>query len=396
MKIEKIRYRLVYNRRNNLNRQGEALVQIEAYLNRRKLYISTNTYLSPRCWDKTTSQVVNHPQANDLNAMLYEKIIELQGIEIGFWRRGVSPSLLDLKNAIRDGMTSADTTFCKFAEKVIEHSSRRDGTKGNLLATVRNIRKWRGDVDFKDLTFNYITDYENYLREQGTKTNTIGKHLRNLRTLVNEAINRGYISRDNYPFLQYKIKKEKPEHRVLTRTELTKLEKHQPKRKTAQRVLDAFLFCCYTGLRFSDFKQLSAEHIVTIRNQKWIDFTSVKTNIHQRIPIEMLNGGKAIGIMSKYENVEKLAHIGCNADTNRVLKEICTQVGIDKRVTFHVARHTFATQLLYDGVNITTVQKLLGHTSVKTTQIYSEVLDDTLIKDLQGVRKRRRETDKSR
>lgn len=396
MQIEKIRYRLVYNRRNNLNRQGEALVQIEAYLNRRKLYISTNTYLPPHCWDKGTSQVVSHPQSNDLNAMLYEKIIELQGIEIGFWRRGVSPSLLDIKNAIRDGMTSTDTTFCKFAEKVIEHSARRPGTKDNLLATVRSIKKWRGDVDFKDLTFNYITDYEAYLREQGTKVNTIGKHLRNLRTLVNEAINRGYISRDNYPFLQYKIKKEKPEHRVLTRAELAKLEKYQPRQKTAQRVLDAFLFCCYTGLRFSDFKQLSAEHIVTIRNQKWIDFKSVKTGIHQRIPIEILFSGKGVGIMSKYESVEKLVHIGCNADTNRVLKDICTQVGIDKRVTFHCARHTFATQLLYDGVSITTVQKLLGHTSIKTTQIYSEVLDDTLIKDLQGVRKRRRETDKSR
>lgn len=84
--IEKIRYRLVYNRKHQLNRQGTALVQIEALLNRRKLYISTNLYLRPGQWDQNTSQVINHPQSYDLNAMLYDKILELQAAEISYWR----------------------------------------------------------------------------------------------------------------------------------------------------------------------------------------------------------------------------------------------------------------------------------------------------------------------
>ena len=78
--IEKIRYRLVYNRKNQLNAQGTSLVQIEAYLNKRKIYLSTQLYLRPQEWDKATAQVVNHPQSNELNAMLYEKIIELQSV----------------------------------------------------------------------------------------------------------------------------------------------------------------------------------------------------------------------------------------------------------------------------------------------------------------------------
>ena len=78
--LEKIRYRLVYNRQNKLNRQGTALVQIEAYLNQRKVYFKTNVYLKPECWSKDGAQVINHPQSNELNAMLYEKILELQAI----------------------------------------------------------------------------------------------------------------------------------------------------------------------------------------------------------------------------------------------------------------------------------------------------------------------------
>ena len=79
--MDKIRYRLVYNRQNTLNRQGTTLVQVEAYLNQRKIYLKTNVYLKPECWSREGAQVINHPQSNELNAMLYEYILYLQGIE---------------------------------------------------------------------------------------------------------------------------------------------------------------------------------------------------------------------------------------------------------------------------------------------------------------------------
>ena len=94
--LEKIRYRLVYNRQNRLNRQGTALVQIEAYLNQRKSYFKTNIYLKPECWSKDGAQVINHPQSNELNAMLYEKILELQAIELSYWKRNGEESILML------------------------------------------------------------------------------------------------------------------------------------------------------------------------------------------------------------------------------------------------------------------------------------------------------------
>lgn len=379
--IEKIRYRLVYNRKKQLNKQGAALVQIEAYLNGRKIYLTTNVYLRPEEWDRDTSQVVQHPHANDLNAMLYEKILELQQAEIAYWRKGVSPSLLDLKNAMKHHVT-ADITFLNFARQSVELSDRREGTKQNIYATLRRMKDWRGDVEFRDLDYRYLTGFEAYLRSLGLMTNSVGKHLRNVRTLINEAINQGYMSLADYPFRQFRIRKEKPEHRVLTVPELQKLERLQLNRKSRQRVLDSFLFCCYTGLRFSDYTQLTDDSLVLQRGKAWLVLTSQKTGARQKLPVYLLFEGKALDLVEKYETLTKMNRIGCNADVNRTLKEIVTQAGIAKRVTFHTARHTFATQLLGQSVPITTIQRLLGHTSVKTTQIYSEVLDDTLVSDL--------------
>ena len=379
--IEKIRYRLVYNRKKQLNKQGAALVQIEAYLNGRKIYLNTNVYLRPEEWDHDTSQVVDHPQANDLNAMLYEKILELQQAEIAYWRKGVSPSLLDLKNAVKHHVT-ADITFLNFARNSVEQSNRREGTKQNIYATMHRMKNFRGDVEIRDVNYKYLTDFEAYLRSLGLKVNSVGKHLRNVRTLINEAINQGYMNLNDYPFRKFKIQKEKPEHRVLTQKELSKLESVALKGKMRQRVLDSFLFCCYSGIRFSDYKLLTDDNILSLKGNKWLSLRTQKTNIKQKIPIYLLFEGKALNLIGKYDSLEAMNKIGCNADVNRILKDITCRAGIAKRVTFHTARHTFATLLLGQSVPITTIQRLLGHTSVKTTQIYSEVLDDTLVSDL--------------
>ena len=107
--MEKIRYRLVYNRKNQLNKQGTALVQVEASLDQRKAYFKTNIYLHPEHWDKQIAQVCNHPHANDLNSMLFEFILHLQGIELSLWKRGIQPTLALLRDAIKKNTVGIDT-----------------------------------------------------------------------------------------------------------------------------------------------------------------------------------------------------------------------------------------------------------------------------------------------
>lgn len=385
--MEKIRYRLVYNRKKQLNKQGTALVQVEALLNQRKVYFKTNVYLRPEHWDKRTAQVCNHSQATDLNAMLYEFILHLQAIEISFWKRGISPTLSLLKDAMKKNRP-VNVTFPVFARNYVLDSDRRESTKENLITTITVLQEFRPGVDFKDITYTFLKDFEVYLREKGNGVNTVAKHLRQLRTLVNEAINQGYIHADDYPFRKFKIKQEKGRHEFLTPDELRKLENLEVNDKRLRHVLDAFLFCCYTGLRFSDFCQLNYSNFAKINGKKWLHFKSIKTGIELRLPLYLLFEGKALAILDRYE-ITEFSCLGSNAETNKALAVITSMVRIRKHVTYHTARHTCATLLVHQGVPITTVQKLLGHTSVKTTEIYSEILSNTIVRDLQAVKRKR-------
>lgn len=386
--MEKIRYRLVWNRKNTLNRQGCALVQIEAKLNKRNVYFSTKVYLKPEHWDKTRAQVVTHPHSTELNALLFEQIIYLQGVELSFWKRGLQPTLSLLRESVARKVP-VDVTFTEFARKSIANSDKRDSTKENLTSTVRILDRFRQGITFEDINYSFLKDFEQWLREQGKNQSTVGKHLRQLRTIVNEAICEGYMTSDAYPFRKFKIKIPKNKKEFLTPDELSKLEKLNVTDTRQRHILDAFLFCCYTGLRFSDFRALTTSNFTIINRKKWLCLKMQKTNIEIKLPLELLFDGKAIEIISRYESVEAMAEIPINADTNKILSEIVENARIRKKVTFHTARHTCATILIYKGVPITTVQKLLGHTSVKTTEIYSEILSNTIVRDLKAVKRKR-------
>lgn len=385
--MQKIRYRLVYNRKKHLNRQGTALVQIEASLNQRKVYFKTNLYLKPEHWDSRRSQVYNHPQADDLNTMLYEFILQLQAIELGLWKRGVPATLSLLKESmVKD--KPVNVTFPVFARDYVKSSDRKDSTKENILTTITVLQDFRSGLDFKDITYTFFKEFEAYLREKGNSVNTIAKHLRQLRTLVNEAINQGYIHADAYPFRKFKIKQEKGRHEFLTPDELRKLENLQVSDKRLRHVLDAFLFCCYVGLRFSDFCQLSPANFIRVNGKRWLHFKSIKTGVEIRLPLHLLFDGKALSILERYE-ISDFANLGSNSETNKALVELAALARIRKHITYHTARHTCATLLIHQGVPITTVQKLLGHTSVKTTEIYSEILSNTIVRDLKAVKRKR-------
>ena len=214
--------------------------------------------------------------------------------------------------------------------------------------------------------------------------------MRQLRTLVNEAINQGYMHADAYPFRKYKIKQEKGRHEFLTPDELKKLETVEVEEKSMRHVLDAFLFCCYTGLRYSDFCQLSPANFIKVNGKRWLYFKSVKTGVEIRLPLHLLFESRALGILDRYPDIGSFAALPCNSEVNKQLRKLAGLCGIKKRITYHVSRHTCATLLVHQGVAITTVQKLLGHTSVKTTQIYSEVLSSTIVRDLKNVQRKRK------
>lgn len=384
--MEKISYSLVFNRKKQLNKKGIALVQVEAYLNKKKIYFSTRIYLKPEQWDTKRRIVKDHPNAEALNRMLYGYIATMEQKELVLWQQGKTISLELLKDSVTKSTTDRKNSFLTFLNDEIKNSSLKKCTKQNHLSTLRLLQEYKKEILFTDLTFEFVDAFDRFLQLKGYHLNTIAKHMKHLKRYVNVAINKEYMDIQKYAFRKYKIKSVEGKHTHLSPEELRKIENLELKGRFAklQHSKDAFLFCCYAGLRYSDFVNLTAANIVELYQETWLIYKSVKTQIEVRLPLYLLFGGKGILILERYTNaLNDFFKLGDNSNVNKELKKLAEQAGIDKRVSFHTARHTNATLLIYNGANITTVQKLLGHKSVKTTQVYTNIMDITLVRDLE-------------
>lgn len=383
--MNKISYSLVFNRKKQLNKKGMALIQVEAYLNRKKMYFSTKIYLKPDQWEAKRRMVKNHPNADGLNRMLYEFIAAIEQKELGLWQQRKEISLELLKDLI-DKPIGNEYSFLAFFRDEINNSSLKDSTKQNHLSTLELLQEYKKDLAFADLTFEFVSSFDNYLQTKGYHLNTIAKHMKHLKRYVNVAINKEYMDIQKYAFRKYKIKSVEGKHTHLSPEELLKMEKLQLKGRflKLEKSKDAFLFCCYAGLRYSDFINLTAANVIEYHQETWLIYKSVKTGIEVRLPLYLLFEGKGLIILERYKNdLNDFFKLKNNSNVNKDLNTLAKLAEIDKRISFHTARHTNATLLIYGGVNITTVQKLLGHKSVKTTQVYANIMDITVVRDLE-------------
>lgn len=380
--MKKIKYRIVYNRKKQLDSQGKALVQVEAYLSGKKSYFSTHIYLKPSQWSARTSSVCNHPHAEELNYMLEEFMLNLQMRELEAWKQGKEICLQLLKEIHEDA--AVENKLIPFGRKWIENSPIRESTKSNLNTTLSLLETFSSGITFRQLDYKTLLSFEQFLKSKKLGTNTIAKHFRHIRTILNEAIRQGLITKELSPFTEYKIKTTESHHTYLLPEELEKLEHItlSRKRHALCHSLDAFLFCCYTGLRYYDFIRMEQKNFIQSDNGLWMVFKSQKTGAVTQLPLSHLFQGKAVRILCRYTDINDFFHIKPNASVNKDLIRIGKLAGLAKHFSFHTARHTNATLLLYKGVQLATVQKLLGHRNIKTTQVYGEVLPQTIVKEL--------------
>lgn len=381
-------FNAVYNRKKKLLPNGTALVQIEAYLNLRKKYFSTGIYITPEQWDNKRRKVKNHPNAIRLNNKISEFIAKLQGVELDRRNAGKPFSLEILSEFVRGRYTNS---FIDFIQKEIEsdHASAKNTRLGELT-TLKVLQQFRSNITFDDLTFELLTEFESFLFNKGLSVNTVHKYFSHLRKFVNLAINKELLDLNRYPFRKFKSRTETTKREYLSPEELQAMENIvlPRKEKRLRKVLDMFLFSCYTGLRISDITALSKDEIQTVDGNIWIITTMKKTSEPIRIPLYLLFDGKPVKILERYMRPDRKYMFDDlpYKQVNNGVKELAEKAGITKKVTFHTARHTNATFLLYKGVSITSVQKLLGHKKLQTTQIYSKVMDKTIIKELEAVK----------
>ncbi len=244
------------------------------------------------------------------------------------------------------------------------------------------------DVPFSALDRSFVDKFDLYLRtERKLAPNTIVLYMSRLHTVINKAIAAGIITAD--PFAGYEPPRPERRRRYLTGEELQRLMSTPLSVPRLYLVRDLFLFSCYTGISYGDMCRLTAAHLETAEDGTvWIKATREKTNVEFEIPLLDL----PLHIIDKYRDTTsdgKLLPMYGNSELNKGLKSLATVCGIDRKLTFHMARHTYATEItLSHGVPMETVSRMLGHSRIDTTQIYAQVTDNKIDTDTQSLDER--------
>ncbi|WP_294824831.1 site-specific integrase [uncultured Flavobacterium sp.] len=304
--------------------------------------------------------------------------------------------------AIRDKVLGSGQSGVTLVSLIEYHNQEQvsklaHGTMKNYYTTQRYIHKFlnaryrRTHIPLSELNYKFLMDFENYLREytpvdhqKPLNNNGIMKHIERLRKMINMAITLDWLPKD--PFSSFKKHFDKVEREYLNATELAELTKKEFKIERLQHVRDMFLFSCYTGLAYIDLSELTPDNIIIgIDGGQWLTTSRAKTDTSVRVPLLP----QARQIMELYKHDTRAKNSGTvfpvisNQKMNGYLKEIADICGITKTLTFHIARHTFATTVtLTNGVPIESVSKMLGHTSIRTTQIYAKVVESKLSEDM--------------
>lgn len=365
--------KIKYNfRLRNVTNQNVGLLEAELYDNGHRIYFSTRIYLRPDQWKN--GRVTHHPLAREYNIYLLKKRMEYEKLELEMIINGEEPTLIMMKNAIREG-TKPSLSIEEFERLVIEPSNRRESTKSSYRSTVRSINEYQRNCVLTDITYSWLIRFEKWLLKKNSPS-TINSKMSNLQCLITEACRRELLHKN--PFDVYTAPTPTIRKERLSEAEVDKL--YALKLSAGERkVRDGFVFCCCCGLRWSDFKSLCNDDIEVIDGVTWIIKETLKTGIVAKIPISKVFDGRACEIMSKYRSLKSFTNIGSNSNTNRILKNVFRQAGIDKYAHWHLSRHTFVSNAIARGVPFATVMIMAGHNKPETTKAYyDDNLEDLL------------------
>lgn len=358
--------RFVFDRKKVATKEKKGLVQIEVCSERKRKWIGTGVKVYADQWDDKR-KVTARPDSLDLNMKLDLMMSNILEYVNSLIRRKVSFDFESLDVFLKN--SSESDSFIDFiVRRTDERKDRAEGTIKHYRTLVKVLEDFGRINYFHDLTRSNITMFDDYLRSKGIKDTTVYGYHKNMKAYINEAIRFGIISEN--PYVGLKINRGKSDkRRYLTYEEMRRMERCRITDPSVNRVRDLFLFQCYTGLAYSDLYKFDFASDVERRGNKFIIADRrVKTN--EDYFIVLLS--PAMDILKKYDF--DLPVIS-NQKYNDYLKVAASFAKIDKNLTTHCARHTFAVFALNNGVPMEVVSKMLGHTNIKTTQIYAKVLN---------------------
>lgn len=386
---------LFYVRKNQVNKEGKSSIMIRLTINGDTSQFSSKLEVEPELWDvKGQKMSGSSLKARQLNSLLDDVRTSLKNHFHDIETHEAYVTAEKVRNAFLGITIRQQTllgTFRKHNEDVqkLVGISKSAATYAKYDRCMRRLEEFMQakyrikDIALKEISHVFITDFETYLRTvSGCNENTTAKFMQTFRMIIIMAKNNGWIFAD--PFINYKIRLKRVDRGYLTEPEIKKILKKQFTCKRLEQVRDIFIFACFTGLAYIDVRNLTKENIQTSFDGKlWIMTARQKTDTAVTVPL--LKVPQAI--LKKYEGTQldgRLLPVLSNQKLNSYLKEIGDLCGITKNITFHMARHTFATTMtLAKGVPIETVSKMLGHTNIITTQIYARITNDKIGRDMQ-------------
>lgn len=393
---------LFYIRRNKINKEGKVPIFMRITINGQRADASVKRNIAPQLWNTTKGKACEKSrEGKDLN--LYLDAISANILRI---QRDMELDRLDVtaQTVLNRYLGKDRPERHTLLEIFREHNEKCRKLAGIDIAAatverydtclrlteefIRNTYK-KNDLYLDELSRQFVEDYEFYLKTvRKCCHNTTTKYLKNFKKITRISIAKGWMKDD--PFADVRFHLENVERDFLEKHELKKLLEKPINIPRMAQVRDIFAFCCLTGLAFSDVQQLCNEHIITdINGMQWIRKTRQKTGNMCNIPLM----DAAQKILTKYKDnayCQKhgvLLPVCSNQKMNSYLKEIADICGVNKHLSTHVARHTFATLTLANGATIDNVAKMLGHSNTNMTRHYARILDSSIMRDMQAVAK---------
>ena len=383
-----------YLRSNYVNKEGKTSVMLRIYLNNERLSLgSTGISVKSSQWDKEKERIKGRiTEALNTNLQLDNIASGLQSI---FRRIEMSDvvSLERIKSEFLGKKEEIDTLMQLFEKHNGDVAKQVGVSVGKATLQKYNVCKRhfsefpekqykRIDLKLTELTYVVIREFDLYLRtEVGQNPNTATKTMKTFKTITLLGQKMGVLLHD--PFMNHRFHIEPVNRGFLTDEEILCIAHKQINIPRLELIRDIFIFSCFTGLAYIDVSNLTPDHIVTLGDKQWIMTQRQKTSVETNVLL--LDIPKAI--IAKYGGKTyrngKLFPMLTNQKTNSYLKEIADICGIKKNLTFHLARHTFATMSLSKGVPMESVSKMLGHTNIRTTQIYARITNKKIEHDME-------------
>lgn len=395
----RIRISLLLKKSKSKN-NGKCPVYARCVMDGRRIELSTAIFVDSQDWDKSRQEIYgNSPEVKIINNRLLKFVSGIYDIYNQLQASGNEFDVFSIKEKIT-GLSSKDFFIELFENTIVSIEKKlgkgySQGTLKHYRTTLKRLKDFvkefyfRKDIEIKRIDYTFLNSFDIYLKSShNVGTNTVWGYHRHIKKVLNDAVSMGLIVRN--PYENFKVKRGDANRDFLTLKEIQKIEKKRIGIERLTIVRDVFIFACYTGLSYSDIAKLSYYHIHKGEDgEDWIIIDRNKTKNRCRIPILP----KALKILRKYKNYAwnvsegLLLPVRSNQKMNAYLKELATICGIKKNLSMHVARHSFATSVtLSNGIPIETVSKMLGHNSLKTTQVYARIVDKKISDDMKKLK----------